>query len=82
MQLQCVVSEKQRVIASQQQQISALDAANHRLLSAMGQLKDRFNTNTSQQQSSAATRNSNGDVITLSDGGDAGTGTLLKSSFC
>ena len=85
MQLQCVVSEKQRIISSQQQQIAALDAANHRLLSAMGQLKERFGGSGTQLAASVTSSHSNGtqqrvDAITLSEAGDAGT--ALKSSFC
>ena len=87
MQLQCVVSEKQRIISSQQQQIAALDAANHRLLSAMGQLKERFGGSGTQLAApvTSPAPHSNGtqqrvDAITLSEAGDAGT--ALKSSFC
>ena len=42
--LQTVVSEKQKIIDVQEQRIHALDAANNRLLSALGQLKERCHT--------------------------------------
>lgn len=35
------LTHKQRVIEAQEHQIAALDAANHRLLNALSQLKDR-----------------------------------------
>lgn len=36
------LSHKQRLIEAQEHQIEALDAANNRLLSALNQLKDRY----------------------------------------
>lgn len=42
--LQTMVVEKQKVIEIQEQRIEGLDAANNRLLCALGSLRDRYNT--------------------------------------
>lgn len=44
-QLQHVVKEKQDVIELQERRIEGLDAANNRLLCALGSLRDRYNHN-------------------------------------
>ena len=80
MQLQCAVIEKQRIIQTQQEKIESLDAANLRLLNALGQLKERYDAGA--PPNTAGTPKNGAQTISLVEvTGVADTG-VIKSSYC
>jgi len=50
------LSHKQKVIEAQEHQIAALDAANNRLLAALSQLKDRYQTKTNNNNANTGAK--------------------------
>lgn len=48
-----VLTHKQRVIEAQGQQIAALDAANNRLLTALSSLRNRYENQSNQSDTSS-----------------------------
>ena len=77
MQLQVEVAEKQRIIQAQQDHIQSLDAANVRLLNAIGQLKGRYDTS-----APAVTPQNGGQSLNLSGIAGVGDSGVIKSSYC
>lgn len=60
MKMSMALSQKQRVIEAQGQQIAALDAANNRLLSTLSILRQRYEDQQQQQSHGSQIRNGTG----------------------
>ena len=71
-QLAQAMDQKEKVIAIQERRIQSLDAANARLLSALNQLKERYNANPTCNGMQGPTR----PKLALSENGQ------FKSSSC
>ena len=76
--LHATISQKQKVIEAQERRIQSLDAANSRMLSALGQFKDRCQVAPSQNGITTASSACAGKTKLMLSGENG----QLKSSSC